>query len=524
MRLVTAGEMRGIDKHAIEAVGISSLVLMENAGIKVLFTLEKCLQGIRGKRFTVICGKGNNAGDGLVVARHLFNNHVPVNVFMAFPPEELSPDAKTNLGILRKSGLNAIFMSKNEDLERLRIALEFSDCIIDAMFGTGFNGQIEGYAREVISIANDSRAQRVAIDVPSGLHSSTGKVSDVTFRAHTTITLGAPKLGLFLFPGRDYVGEVWVADIGLPPSSFESIPSQQTLITREVAAALLPDRRENSHKGTFGHLLVLAGSREYQGAGVLATYGALRSGAGLVTLGMPKSVLENLSCEVLPDAIVRSFPESEGGFSLEADDIRSFSGVYSAIVAGPGWGKGRSRQSSLQAIRKEWAGGLLLDADALNAFFEKGLPAFNSSDLVLTPHLGEMARLSGHSISEIQGGLLDIAREFATRRHCVLVLKSATTLVVGPNGHGFLCSRPNSGLARGGSGDLLAGLIGGLMAQGLTGLSAAIIGVFLHAEAGDIARKELGADAMTVSEVASLLPRAFLRLRGQESPEAVRRV
>ncbi|RCK80134.1 MAG: NAD(P)HX epimerase / NAD(P)HX dehydratase [Candidatus Ozemobacter sibiricus] len=516
MRLVTAAEMRAIDRHAIETVGMPSLVLMENAGLKVLFTLEKCLGGLKGKRFTIICGKGNNGGDGLVVARHLHNNHLPLHVFLVYPPEELSAEARANLSILRQSGHQPIVMSGTDDLERLRIALEFSDCVIDALYGTGFSGEIEGYPREVVAIANEANLRRVAIDVPSGLAATTGHVAQTTFQAHLTVTLGAPKIGLFLYPGRDYAGEVWVADIGLPPTSFEAVPAEHALLTREVAASLLPLRPDHGHKGTFGHVLLLAGSQEYQGAGVLATYGALRSGAGLVTLGLPRGVAERLRCDILPDVIVRTFDEAEGGFALSADEVRGFSGVYHALVAGPGWGKGRARQLSLQALLEHWPGGLVLDADALNVFTEGTARGPDPHNLVLTPHLGEMSRLLGRPVAAIQADPIGAAREFVARRPCVLVLKAAVTVVVGPDGHAFLCSRPNAGLARGGAGDLLAGLIGGLLAQGLGGLRAALLGVFLHAEAGALARAELGAEAMTISEVASLLPRAFLRLRQGE--------
>ncbi len=516
MRLVTAAEMRAIDRHAIDTVGIPGLVLMENAGLKVLFTLEKCLGGLKGKRFTIICGKGNNGGDGLVVARHLHNNHLPLHVFLVYPPEELSADARTNLAILRQSGHQPIVMAGTEDLERLRIALEFSDCVIDALFGTGFAGEIEGYPREVVAIANEGNLRRVAIDVPSGLEATTGHVAQTTFQAHLTVTLGAPKIGLFLYPGRDAAGEVWVADIGLPPPTFEAVPSEHTLLTREVVASLLPARPDQGHKGTFGHVLILAGSQDYQGAGVLSTYGALRSGAGLVTLGMPRGVAGRLSCDILPDVIVRTFGEADGGFALEPDDVRGFSGVYHALVAGPGWGKGRARQHSLQVLLEGWPGGLVLDADALNALAEGGGRSSDAENLVLTPHLGEMSRLLGRPVGAIQADPVGAAREFVARQPCVLVLKSATTVVMGPDGHAFLCSRPNAGLARGGAGDLLSGLIGGLLAQGLGGLRAALLGVFLHAEAGAIARAELGPEAMTISEVASLLPRAFLRLRQGE--------
>jgi len=522
MRIVTASEMREIDRHAIETVGINSLVLMENAGLKVLFALEKALSGLRGKRFTVVCGKGNNGGDGLVVARHLFNNGVSVNVFIISQKDDMSPDAKANLKILENSGLHPFFMSGIEDLTKLRVTLEFSDCVVDAIYGTGFSGQITGYVAEVIKVINDSSAKKVAVDVPSGLCSTTGNLSNPSIRADITITLGLPKLGLYLYPGLEAVGEIWMADIGIPRVSVEAVPGHCALLSRYFVSTLMPPRRDDSFKGTFGKVLILAGSKDYQGAGIFATYGALRSGVGLVTLGMPEKVALNLSCEVLPDVIVKKLPEVEGGFSLEENEISNFTGTYGAIVAGPGWGKGGARNKSIENLLKFWVGNLLLDADALNALGNSSLLGKQAGELIITPHLGEMATLTGRSVAEVKTDAINIVREFAVKHKCIVVLKSSVTIVFNKNGDFLVCSRPNSGLAKGGSGDLLAGLIGGLLAQGIPPFNAAAIGTFLHSEAGEIARKELGADAMTISEVASFVPKAFKRLRGEEQDEAPR--
>ena len=519
MRLVTATEMREIDRHAIETVGINTLILMENAGLKVLLAMEKALSGLRDKRFTVVCGKGNNGGDGLVVARHLFNNGVAVNVFIAAKPDDLSQDAAKNVKVLQNCGFQPVFMSGTEDLAKLRVTLEFSDCAIDAVYGTGFSGQITGYYAEIVKILNESGAKKIAIDVPSGLCATTGALSDPSVFAQVTITLGLPKLGLYLHPGMEAAGEIWVADIGIPQISYDAVRNATLLLTRSVASGFMPARPSQGHKGTFGHVLILAGSQDYQGAGILTSYGSLRSGAGLVSLGLPEKVSAKLNCEVLPDVILRNFPEKDGGFALDENLIGEFGGVYDAIVAGPGWGKGQTRRKSVEILAKKWPGGLVLDADALNALANSEVLENHPGNLILTPHLGEMSRLCGKSISEIKENLINISREFALKNNCVLVLKSAVPVIADPSGRVLVCSRPNSGLAKGGSGDLLAGLIGGLLAQGIPALKAAAIGVFLHAEAGEIARQELGADAMTVSEVASLLPRAFKRLRGESAEE-----
>lgn len=520
MRLVTADEMREIDRHAIEKIGIPSLVLMENAGIKILFTLEKILSGLREKRFSIVCGRGNNGGDGLVVARHLQNAGVSVEVFLTSRTDELSPDATKNLTIFMASGGQPVVMVDNEDLDRLRATLSFSDVVIDAIFGTGFKGNINGYMREVVRTINHSRVRCVAVDVPSGLDAETGRVSDPVIHANTTITLGAPKLGMFVYPGRDAVGEVWVADIGLPQVAFDAVSSSHTLITPELAAALMPVRRESAHKSSFGHLLILGSSDAYQGAGVLAAQGGLRSGAGLVTLGLPAGIARQVTCPIPPEVIVRPFGDSEGGFALEAEEVRGFVGRYAAVVAGPGWGRSASAKASMKALIDTWAGGIVLDADALPDLGDLPKLRTHGPDMVLTPHVGEMARMTGRTIASIQEDMIGSAREFAERLSCVIVLKSATTIIAAPDGRVYLCSRPNSGLARGGAGDLLAGLIGGLMAQGLSALHAAIIGVFLHSDAADAVRGELGADAMSISDIVAALPKSFRRLRGDGARSA----
>ena len=517
MRLLTSEEMRAADNHAIKTIGIPSLILMENAGLKILFTLEKALKGLQGKRFTIVCGKGNNGGDGLVVARHLLNNGVPVSVFLTNDPTSLSEDATTNYKILCSCGLEPVVIDGADSLNRLRVAMEFSDCLIDGVFGTGIKGNITGFSADVIRTMNECRAKKVAIDIPSGLDSSNGIASDPCFKADMTITLGAPKLGMFLFPGRDFTGEVWTADIGIPFASFEAAGSTHYLLSGSIAASCLPTRKNNFHKGNCGHALLLAGSKQYQGAGVIASYGALRSGAGLISLGLPETVKRDLSCQVLPDVILTGFSEEKGNFALKSDELQSFSGKYSAIVAGPGWGRGKSQKESLKSLITAWAGPLLLDADALNQIDDLNELSHHDGRIpVLTPHIGEMSRLTNKTVAEIQDDLPGCAREFAKQNKCIVVLKSAVTVIADPDGRVFVSSRPNSGLSRGGSGDLLAGLVGGFLAQGIPAINACLLGVYIHAEAGELARQDLGEDSMTITEVSSYIPKAFKALRGEE--------
>jgi NAD(P)H-hydrate epimerase len=516
MRLFTAVEMQSADRHAIEIIGLSGPVLMENAGIKALMTMEKILEGLKGKRFTIVCGKGNNGGDGLVIARHLFNNNVAIQVFVTAPPAEKSEEARLNYEILCKTGLEPVLLKNRRDIDRLRIAMEFSECVVDCLFGIGVKGDIKGFPADIVQAMNDTRAIRISIDVPSGLCASSGRLSDPHFKAHYTITLGAPKLGLFIFPGKRAAGEVWVADISLPEASLANAGCQHFLITSELVSAILPQRDEAMHKGNGGRALLLAGSQEYPGAGIIASYGALRSGAGIVQLLLPDCLRGNLSCQALPEVIVNFLPSRDGGFAISEALAEEFSEHLGSLLIGPGWGRDSGRADSLKQILKHWKKLAVVDADALNLISDHKLLKDAAGTLLITPHLGEMARLTGMTVDEVKNDQIGVARKFAVENNLTVVLKSAVTVVAEPRGRTYICSRPNSGMARGGSGDLLAGLICGLAASGISSLHAALIGVFLLAEAGEIARNELGADAMTVSETASYLPAAFKKLRGNE--------
>ncbi|MBF0406686.1 MAG: NAD(P)H-hydrate dehydratase [Candidatus Riflebacteria bacterium] len=513
MRLVTAAEMREIDRHAIQEIGISSLVLMENAGLKTLMTIEKAFSGLHGKRFTIVCGKGNNGGDGLVIARHLFNHNVTMNVYLLAAETELSGDCLANYKILLKSGFRPTFIENEDGLDELRVALEFSDFAIDAIFGTGFTGGLKDIAALAVTILNESKVKKISLDVPSGLCATTGKISNPCVRADITVTLGLPKIGLYLPPGSTYSGEIWVADIGIPSRSVDLTPGRTFLLNQPLVSSILAERSDFAHKGTFGNLLILAGSKSYQGAGVLCTYGALRSGAGIVTLGIPSVIAERMLCEVPPEVIVRSFASDWEGFDISENHIKALSGHYRAIAAGSGWGTGEKRKDTLKAILTSWNGSLLLDADALNSIGDPGILNEHKGEKILTPHPGEMAALTQKSVAEILENPLQAAADFVAKYQCVLILKGAVTIIASSDGRILVSSRPNSSLARGGSGDLLAGVVGGFLAQGYPAFSAAAIGTFLHSEAASAARAKIGADSVTISEIASCMPEAFKSIR-----------
>ena len=519
MRLFTAEEMRAADRHAVEKIGIPALVLMENAGIKALLTMEKILGGLKGKRFTIVCGRGNNGGDGLVIARHLFNNDIPVHVFVTAIPDEMTPEARANCEILLKTGVNPVSLREPRDIDRLRIAMEFSECLVDCLFGTGVSGDIRDFPAEIVRAMNDTRATRIAIDLPSGLCATTGKVSNPCFLANYTITLGVPKVGLFVLPGKKAAGEIWIADIGMPAISAASPRATHFLVTSGLVSTLVPQRDDCINKGDAGKLLIVAGSSQYQGAGVLASFGALRSGVGLVTLALPDCLEGRLASQILPETILNYLPSVEGGFSLSVDKCSELAGRFRTLLAGPGWGRDAKRAVALENLLQSWKGVAVLDADALNMIADRDILSGSTARVIITPHLAEMARLCQTTVAEVAGNQIETARRYASEKKITVVLKSAITVIADPRGTVYINSRPNSGLARGGSGDLLAGLIAGLAATGMTELHAAIAGVFLLSEAAEQAKTELGADSMSVSEVASFIPKAFKLIRGDPRPE-----
>lgn len=517
MRLFTSEEMKIAETHAIEKIGIPSIVLMENAGIKSLLTIEKIVSGVKGKRFTIICGKGNNGGDGLVIARHLHNNAVPVHLFLLSEPEELSPDSEINCRILIKSGLYPSVIKEKNDIDKLRVAMEFSECIIDCIYGTGIKANIKGLASEIVKAVNLSRAIKISIDLPSGVCGTTGKASVPSIISNYTITLGTPKIGLFMYPGLVHAGEVWTADIGIPSISNSHPQGMHYLIDDELAFSLLPYRDENIHKGLAGKVLVFGGSSEYQGAGIMASGGALRSGAGIINLALPDCLMGKIICQIPPEVIVSYLPSRDGGFFLNESTAINLCSKYNAILVGPGWGRGEGRRQTLEHILNHYSGIVVIDADALNIISQSPeLLANRKCRIIITPHHAEMARLCKTDIEDIANNQIARAKDYAADNKVTVVLKSSVTVIAAPNGKIFINSAPNSGMAKGGSGDLLSGFIAGLAATGGSELNAAITGVYIISEAGKEAKEQLGCDSMSVSEVSFLIPKVFSKLRNKK--------
>jgi NAD(P)H-hydrate epimerase len=518
VKVVTAEEMANLDRLASTDYGIPSLLLMENAGLRVLEVVREHFGGrLEGRRVVIFAGRGNNGGDGLVVARHLLNAGAEVKVFLLARPEEMRGDAAVNLGIYQRMGGKLYPLLDEKDLQRVDVALLYAEMAVDAIYGTGFRGAALGLPGEVIKMLAATRIPVVAVDLPSGLEANTGRVNGPCVRATYTVTFALPKLGLCLYPGADYVGKLIVADIGIPQVLVKAQPLARELVTWEWCVQKLAPRRPWGHKGDYGHVLVVGGSTGLTGAVVMAAQGALRSGAGLVTAAVPAglhSILEEKTLEVMTLPLPATADNALEAEALSV--IEEFARRCQAVALGPGIG----RHPSSQAVVRQYLGRsrcpLVIDADGLNALAgHTNLLREAKAPVVLTPHPGEMARLLGTSTSKVQEDRLGVAEHAAREWGVTVVLKGARTVVASPQGNTYLIPTGNPGMATGGSGDVLTGVIAGLLAQGMSPEEAAAVGAYVHGAAGDAAAQELGHRALVAGDLLAYLPKVLRQLEGE---------
>lgn len=505
MRILSAEAMREVDRCAIEELGIPSLVLMENAAIGVVDAIGEVYE--EAESAAIFCGPGNNGGDGLAIARHLAVRGYDVQVFLVAGRRGMRGDAEVQLGICRRQGL-AIQEVKDEDgvVEALEEARE-ADLIVDALFGTGLSKPLEGMLADLVQGLNDLPVPRVAVDLPSGLNGSSAHPLGPHVEADLTVTFAAPKIAHVFPPASDSVGELVVTDLGIPPELVEEAEEEGGplhLLVGEELSGLVLERDPGTHKGDYGHALILAGSPGKAGAAILAARAAVRSGAGLVTAAVPEPILDvvdlgSIESMTLP---LRSLDQV-----LEAVEGKS------VLAMGPGLGQERETVEAIRRIALEVPLPLVLDADGINAFGGRAADlAGRSAETVLTPHPGELGRLLGIPTSEVQDDRLAAARRAAVEAEAVVVLKGHRTLVATPGGEVHVNPTGNPGMASGGTGDVLTGLIAGLLAQGLGALDAARLGVYLHGLAGDLAAARTGESALAAGDLLTYLPAAFLEL------------
>ncbi|HVG07295.1 MAG TPA: NAD(P)H-hydrate dehydratase [Thermoanaerobaculia bacterium] len=511
MRILSAEAMREVDRSAIEELGIPSMVLMENAAIGVVDAIGEIYEDAESA--AIFCGPGNNGGDGLAIARHLAVRGYEVQVFLVAGRRGMRGDAEVQLGICRRQGL-AIQEVADEDgvVEALEEARE-ADLIVDALFGTGLSKPLEGLLADLVQGLNDLPVPRVSVDLPSGLNGSQSEPLGPHIEADLTVTFAAPKIAHVFPPASESVGELVVTDLGIPPELVEEAEEEGGalhLLVGEELAGLLPERAPGTHKGTYGHVLLVAGSPGKAGAAILAARAAVRSGAGLVTAAVPESILD-----VVDLGSIESMTLALRSLDHVLDAVEG----KSVLAMGPGLGQEEETAGAIRRIALEVSLPLVLDADGINAFAGRAAElAGRSAETVLTPHPGELGRLLGLSTAEVQGDRLAAARRAAVEAEAVVVLKGHRTLVATPGGEVHVNTTGNPGMASGGTGDVLTGLISGLLAQGLGALDAARLGVYLHGLAGDLAAARTGEAALVAGDLLTYLPAAFLELEegGQE--------
>jgi NAD(P)H-hydrate epimerase len=518
MRVVNAAQMREADRRTIEDIGIPSLVLMENAGRQVVAAMEAMHADLLERRVGVLCGRGNNGGDGFVVARTLMQRGVDVAVFLIGRVADVRGDARVNLEILGRLGLNVAEVADGQAWE-LHFS-EFSACtlIVDAIFGTGLNAPVSGLIQSVIADVNASGVPVVSIDLPSGLSADTPEPIGDSIEAGTTVTIAAPKLPLVLPPAETRAGDIVIADIGIPAGVIDSVEGPRVeLLTRAGMRELITPRAADSHKGDYGRVVVVAGSRGKTGAAHLSATAALRSGAGLVTIATPRSC-QPIVAAMAPEYMTEGLEETEDG--LDEDAVERVLDIARDVIAiGPGLGQSPATRDFVVRLVDRATMPLVIDADGLNAFSRDPdrLAGREGRDVIITPHAGEMGRLVGMSSEEVHASRLEIARNFASAHHVYVVLKGHRTIIATPADRVFINPTGNPGMATGGTGDVLTGMIAAWLAQLLDAEAACKLAVYLHGMAGDLAESEEGEVAMTAGDVAGNIGQAILELIGRRA-------
>lgn len=517
MKFVTTAEIRSIDQRAIEEYGIPSIALMENAGNEAVSQIERIMGNLHNKKVSIFAGKGNNGGDGFVIARHLYNQGAKVKVFLIGNKADVTGDALINLQIVVYMGIDVMEVTNEGDWDKVKFAMTFTDCLVDALVGTGFTGKLSGHMAQVVESMNKTNKVVIAIDVPSGVDADTGQVSGTAVKADHTITFSLPKQGLLLYPGASYAGDVTVADIGIPRTLLVDEKIKQNIITSAIVRQIFPKRSPDAHKGSCGKVLIIAGSKGMTGAAALASDAAVRAGAGLVVLGIAESLHDIMETK-LTEVMTRPLAEVAAGIMGQGavNDIEEMALLNDAVAIGPGLGRHVDTMTSIRQIIKTVEKPLVIDADALYALVDHThILAETKAVPILTPHSGEMARLVGLTPDEVNQDRIYIARQAAIEWGSIIILKGARTLVAFPDGEVYININGNAGMATGGTGDVLTGVIVALMAQGLSSHEAALTGVYIHGLAGDIVAGS-GMIGMTASDLIRALPATIFGIQEKD--------
>ncbi len=518
MKAVSPSTMRKMDQTAVETYEIPGVVLMENAGREVALAVKnmwefqkKDKRPANTTKVVLFCGKGNNGGDGLVAARHLANMGFDTNVFIIANPSSITGDAAINLKIANNMGLKIKIIDEKTDLNTIMEMTSSASILVDAILGTGLKGEVRGIARNVIAMINKLETPVIAVDIPSGICGETGKVLGNAVKAEQTVTMASPKMGLLLYPGTEYVGKLIVADIGMPINLVESTEAEAELLDYKWVSSCFKEYPPDAHKGTFGKVFVIAGSCGMTGAATLSAEAAVRSGAGLVTAGIPESLNDILEIKLTEAMTIPLSETPDRCISVAAlDRALQFANKSNVVVLGPGLSTKNETKQFVRQFALNCKVPMVIDADGLNALAEYP-EALNKAQapVIITPHPGEMARLLSATLSEVQRNRISSVKTAAKRFGCTVVLKGARTLIATSEGKLFINPTGNAGMATGGSGDVLSGIIGAFLARGMKPYEAAAAGVYLHGLAGDLAAREKGEICLAAGDIIDYLYKAI---------------
>jgi len=503
MKVARVKEMQAMDKQAIEDLAIPEEILMENAGQAAVAVLDREF-GIRGKRYVVICGIGNNGGDGFVVARKIHSSGGLAQVFLLGDETRLGGAARSNLDILKRL---AVHVTAVTSAQMVRKGLLHSDGIVDAIFGTGLDREIQGIHQEVIGLINSAGKKVFSLDIPSGVHGETGKIMGVAVKADHTVTFGLPKVGNLLYPGYGLCGGLYVSHISFPPALYE----REDLKIQINDSIPLPPRNPQAHKSSVGECLFIAGAAGYYGAPYFSAMSYLKAGGGYSRLAAPSSIIGFVAQKGPEIVFVPQKETSSGTLAMENKDaLVALSEKMDMVVIGPGLSLKRETQQLVRELVRDIQAPVLIDGDGITAVAENlDIVRERSTVTILTPHLGEMSRLTGKSVKEISEDKLHILQQTAIILQAVIVLKGPHSLIGYPDGRIFINLNGNAGMATAGSGDVLTGTIAAMNGLGLPAEEAVRKGVFIHGLAGDLAAEETGEDGITARDILENLPLAL---------------
>jgi len=514
MRILTNTEMREIDTWARKTLGIPAVVLMENAGRGCVNVLKQYFD-LKDLKVLIFCGKGNNGGDGLVIARHLINEGGVVEIVLLGRGKELKGDALTNYNIAVRSNMS---ITEITDAKKARnIITGFApDCIIDAIFGTGFQGVPKGLYLDVIKFVNNYDGFVFSVDIPSGIDGNTGIFEKSCIIADATATMCLPKRGNYLYPGREFHGDLHVVDIGIPLSLIDN--GYPRIVDYDDIYDLMPYRPPDGNKGTFGHILTIAGARGFSGAAAMASIASLKTGAGFVRLAAPEGIIDSLESKLLEVVKIPLAQTEEVTISARSvDQTVQLLDRTDVVVIGPGITTHPETADFLFDFLPHVRVPLIIDADAIN-IIARNIKFFGSirAPFILTPHPGELSRLIKLTPDEINRDRIDIAKKYAKEFGGVLVLKGAPTIIASPQGEIYLNPTGNSGLAKAGSGDVLVGMIAGFLAQKLSPINGSLVGVFLHGLCADLAADKNNEYSILAGDLIKYIPKSISHIRNRE--------